>query len=116
MSRSGLVSFLAFVAIGSSPAWADAELSLSFDMEDVTVLRHLCGDGDPLAVVYVNSDEESLALVPVDDDTRVFASTVSGSGAIYVSGALEWATQGDTATLRDTLRDETLIECASIEG
>ena len=114
--RFSTLAPLAFAIAGlATPGVAGVSLSVDVDLEDATTqtLTYDCGEGDPLTVHYVNSDTQSLALVPVDEDYRVFVNVVSGSGARYVSGQHEWWTKGDDATLSDTLEDKTLSECAA---
>lgn len=65
-----LAALLAFLAIAAS---ADVSLTITIDMADVITARYYCGAGGPLAVVYVASEIDGLALVPVEGDTRVFA-------------------------------------------
>ena len=74
--------------LAALPVSADISLSLDLDLEDAEVmtLSYECGDGEPFPVHYLNSDTDGLALVPVDDDHRVFANVVAASGARYVAG------------------------------
>ena len=91
---------------------ADAALTITFDLEDVTTAHYTCGEDKPLALVYVVSEAGNLALVSMDEgDARVFAEAVSGSGARYVSGQYEWITKGGTGLLINTLEDKTLLDC-----
>ena len=64
---------------------------------------------------YINAGENSLALIPVDGTERVFVATVSASGARYVSGAHEWWSKGDGATLDDTMTDDPAVDCTPAE-
>ena len=88
---------------------ASATLSLTLesrsDIERTTAL-YQCDNGEALSVQYVNAAPNFLALVPVDGEVHVFATTLSGSGARYVSGPFEWWSTGDEATLRDLTQDE----------
>lgn len=95
-------------------ATADTALTITFDMQDVTTASYNCGDGGVLNVVYVSSETQGLALVPVNDDSRVFAQAVSGSGARYVSGQYEWLSKGGSALLIDTLEETTLLDCGPV--
>ena len=56
-----------------------------------------------LSVAYVNAAPNFLALIPIEGQTLVFASTVSGSGVRYVADRYEWRTKGADASLHDLL-------------
>lgn len=70
------------------------------------VVAYLCDDGTALSVQYLNAAPNFLAIVPVEGKNHVFATTISASGARYVSGPYEWWSDGDEATLRDLMQDE----------
>lgn len=93
----------------AQPLAANATLTLTLesrsDIERTTAL-YQCDNGEALSVQYVNAAPNFLALVPVDGEVHVFATTLSGSGARYVSGPFEWWSTGDEATLRDLTQDE----------
>jgi len=42
------------------------------------------------SVEYLNGAGNSLAIVPVDGDSRIFVNVVSGSGARYAAGEYIW--------------------------
>lgn len=109
---------LALIAGSSQAALADMSLAISIDLDEATLqtLHYDCGSGGRLAVHYINSETDALALVPVDDDERVFVNVVSGSGARYVSGEYEWWTKGEDATLRNTVTDQQVMECGPDNG
>ncbi|MBO9587462.1 MliC family protein [Devosia sp.] len=75
-------------------------LEATSDIERRTVI-YQCDDGTGFRTQYVNAAPNFLAILPVEGDTYIFVTTVSGSGARYVSGPYEWWTKGDEATLRD---------------
>lgn len=50
-------------------------------------------------VTYHNAGQNSLALVPFTDGVRVFVNVISGSGARYVAGDLEWWEKGGEVRL-----------------
>lgn len=76
-------------------------LSLGSGPAETSVVRYACGSTGTLAVTYVNVEPNALALIPVENDTRLFVTTLSASGARYVSGPFEWWSKGDEATLRN---------------
>jgi membrane-bound inhibitor of C-type lysozyme len=71
-----------------------------------SVVNYLCDDDSALSVQYLNAAPNFLALVPVEGEALVFVSTVSASGARYVSGPYEWWSHQGEATLRDLTQDE----------
>ncbi|WP_165455812.1 MliC family protein [Paracoccus subflavus] len=107
--------FATLFAFMPAIAFANASLTIAFDMDDVITARYDCGGNMPLAVVYVASDTDALALVPVEGGPRVFAQVVSGSGARYVSGPYEWIIKGEAGQLIDTLEDRTVFDCGPAE-
>lgn len=113
MSRP--VIFAALLALVPAAAAAEASVTITFDIEDVITSRYSCGKDEPFTVVYVAADTDVLALVPIDGVIRVFAQAVSGSGARYVSGQYEWITKGESGTLTDTLKGETVLDCGPAE-
>ncbi|MBF0678896.1 MAG: MliC family protein [Devosia sp.] len=65
-----------------------------------------CSNGDVLTVQYINAAPNFLAIVPIEGEHHVFATTISGSGARYVSGPYEWWSHQGEGTLRDLMQDE----------
>ena len=76
-------------------------LSLGTGPAETSVVRYDCGTSGTFAITYVNVEPNALALIPVEDDTRLFVTTLSASGARYVSGPFEWWSKGEEATLRN---------------
>ena len=81
-------------------------------MDDVQTETYACGDGEVLSVQYINAGANSLAIVPIDGEDRIFVNVLSASGARYVSGADVWWSKGDTAILENTLEDDSR-DCAA---
>lgn len=75
-------------------------LDATSDIERRTVI-YQCDNGDGFRAQYINAAPNFLAIVPVEGETHIFATTISASGARYVSGPYEWWDTGDEATLRD---------------
>lgn len=107
------VSSIAITVALASAASADVSFSLGFDTEDMAIrtIEYECDKGQPFVVHYFTSESDVLALVPVDEDHRVFVNVVSASGARYVSGRYEWWTKGENVTLTDTIKEESLLQC-----
>ncbi len=77
------------------------------------VVVYQCDTGESLAVQYINAAPNFLAIVPVDGQNHVFATTISASGARYVSGPYEWWSHQGEGTLRDLMQDEDAEPLAS---
>jgi membrane-bound inhibitor of C-type lysozyme len=96
-------------SVPTTPPAASVALTLtlesSTDIERKSVL-YQCDNGEALPASYINAAPNFLALVPVEGEVHVFVTTLSGSGARYVSGPFEWWDTGDEATLRDLTQDE----------
>jgi membrane-bound inhibitor of C-type lysozyme len=71
-----------------------------------TVINYLCDNDRALSVQYINAAPNFLAIVPVEEQNLFFATTLSASGARYVSGPYEWWSHQGEATLRDLMQDE----------
>ncbi|MFP7674508.1 MliC family protein [Marivita sp. S0852] len=100
--------------LGAGAAAADVTLSLGIEIDETDSIRSVvydCDTEDRLSVQYINADANSLALLEIDDDTRVFVNVVSASGARYVSGSYVWWSQGDSATLENTLSEDRIMQC-----
>jgi membrane-bound inhibitor of C-type lysozyme len=88
---------------------ASASLTLTLESTgniERSVVNYLCEDDSALSVSYINAAPNFLAVVPVEGEALVFASTISASGARYVSGPYEWWSHQGEATLRDLTQDE----------
>ena len=96
-------------AAPSAPPAVSASLALTLESTGTierSVVNYLCEDDSALSIQYINAAPNFLAIVPVEGETLVFASTVSASGARYVSGPYEWWSHQGEATLRDLMQDE----------
>lgn len=80
-------------------------LDATGDIDRRTVI-YQCDNGEGFRVQYVNAAPNFLAILPVEGETHIFATTISASGARYVSGPYEWWNDGDEATLRDLRTEE----------
>lgn len=101
----------------ASNVTAGLTLTLESDTDiERTSATYLCDNEQVLRVHYVNAAPNFLAIMPVDGETHIFATTISASGARYVSGPFEWWNKGDEGTLRDLTQDEDaapLLTCTS---
>lgn len=106
---------LTLTALTAPMAMADANLSINIELDDATLstVRYDCGSDGTTQVLYVTSEDDTLALVPVDDDEKVFVNVVAASGARYVAGQYEWWSKGQDATLRDVIDDQVVMTCTA---
>jgi membrane-bound inhibitor of C-type lysozyme len=96
-------------SVPTAPPTASVALSLTLQSAtdvDQNSAIYQCDTGEVLGVQYINAAPNFLALVPVEGEVHVFVTTISASGARYVSGPFEWWSQGDEAMLRDLTQDE----------
>jgi membrane-bound inhibitor of C-type lysozyme len=95
-------------AVAAAPV-TSAALTLTLESAgniERTIVSYQCDDEQVLSVQYLNAAPNFLAIVPVDGQALVFATTISASGARYVSGPYEWWSHQGEATLRDLMQDE----------
>ncbi|WP_050525995.1 MliC family protein [Pseudorhodobacter aquimaris] len=109
------ISLLAFASLATAGT-AAAEMALSIPLAlghngSIEAQSYSCGEGEQLTVQYVNTNSNTLAIVPVDGEDRIFVNAVSASGARYVSGAHVWWSKGDKATLENSLEKVGIKEC-----
>lgn len=96
-------------AAPAQPPLASASLTLTLESAgdiERNVELYQCSEGETLTVQYINAAPNFLAIVPVDGENHVFATTISASGARYISGPYEWWSHQGEATLRDLMQDE----------
>ena len=104
------ISSAILLALSSSAALADTSLSVGQQLAASTYI-YACGEAPSIEVRYVLSGAESLALVPVEGEQRIFVQVVSASGARYVSGQYEWWVKGDDGMLTDLIAEDRLMTC-----
>ena len=104
MKRLAILATLSMAA----PAFAGAGVTLPLTGGDATIqsARYSCDGGPAFDVQYINVGPNSLAVLTLDGQDIVFANVISGSGARYAAGAMEWWTKGETATLTDAMKDD----------
>jgi membrane-bound inhibitor of C-type lysozyme len=91
---------------------ADVSLSIALDDQaSVSTETYKCSDGGDYAVRYVNSGSNSLALIKLKDEELIFVGVISASGARYQSGAYEWWSKGDEATLSNAMDEGAKLSC-----
>ncbi|MHA6297587.1 MliC family protein [Devosia sp. CAU 1758] len=106
------------------PPAATASAALTLTLESVSdierrTVSYQCDNEQALSVQYINAAPNFLAIVPVDGQTLIFATTIAASGARYVSGPYEWWSHQGEATLRDLMQDEDadpLATCTEIRN
>ena len=97
--------------VATVPTMPQTSASLTLTLEsqgniERNMVAYLCDDERALSVQYINAAPNFLAIVPVEEQNLVFATTISASGARYVSGPYEWWSHQGDATLRDLMQDE----------
>ncbi|WP_374424124.1 MliC family protein [Paracoccus sp. (in: a-proteobacteria)] len=116
--RSITAACLGLIVLGAgAPAQSGATLNIQLETgpdANIVTARYSCDGGAPFDMQYVNADENNLALIPVAGSERVFVQVVSASGVRYVSGAHEWWSKGEAATLTDTMTEAPAQECTEL--
>ncbi|MET0330637.1 MAG: MliC family protein, partial [Dyella sp.] len=84
------------------PALADLD-TVAFPQSQIAhqqTVHYQCHGSRPLTVNYINTtDGDALAYLEVEGKPHIFVTTLSGSGAKYVSGVYTWWNKGDQGTL-----------------
>lgn len=70
-----------------------------------------CNNDSSLSVQYVNSGINSLAILPISGEERIFVNVISGSGVRYVSGQFTWWTKGKAAFLENAMKEDSNVNC-----
>lgn len=60
-------------------------ITLGTGPADTSTVHYDCGQAGTRDVTYVNAPPNALALLAVEDGTRLFTTTISASGARYIS-------------------------------
>lgn len=95
---------------------AQVVLSLQGSFER-NIVQYQCEGLEPFSVDFINAAPNFLAIVPIGPDRLVFVTTMSGSGARYVSGQYEFWTKGSDATLTDLQADpQTPVNCSEVSN
>jgi membrane-bound inhibitor of C-type lysozyme len=92
-----------------TPPAVTASLTLTLESAgniERTITLYQCDDEQTVSVQYINAAPNFLAIVPVEGETLVMTTTLSGSGARYVGGPYEWWSHQGEATLRDLTQHE----------
>lgn len=114
MTRIGFLALASFAIAGAASAQATLSIPLRSGATDsVQSQTYTCGGGEVLSVQYVNAGPNSLALLSIEGEERIFVNVVAASGARYVSGAHVWWTKGETATLENRMEEGSIVECAA---
>ncbi len=104
------------------PVTASAALSITLESTgdiERNIAAYQCDNDQTVLVQYINAAPNFLAIVPVDGVNHIFATTISASGARYISGPYEWWSHQGEATLRDLMQDEDaapLATCTSVSN
>ena len=118
---------LAFAWLGTMPAGAtDLTIQLSGSQALSRKFVKLdCGNegtalglpSKPFTVEYVNGAGNSLAILPIHEQSLIFVSVMSGSGTRYASGWLLWWDAGSRGVplSSDSLTGKKEVACRRVE-
>ena len=116
---------LALLAIGLLGCGNAVAQSSGFSVDlgpgdgDRRTVSYECEDRDPLTVTYLNVAPNFLAIIPIEDQTYVFATVATESGTHYASGQWVWTISGVDGTLTDTSTGDDappVAECIEINN
>ena len=73
--------------------------------DDHQRIQYQCSKGERFYVDYWNSSAsgQGIALLPIEGQTNLFVTVLSGSGAKYQSGQWTWWSKGNQAELYDAM-------------
>ncbi|WP_295047783.1 MliC family protein [uncultured Paracoccus sp.] len=106
---------LSLAAALAGPVRAQTTLSLPLDGATLENLTYFCDKGAMVEVRYLNAGPNSLALLPLDGEQRIFVNVIAASGARYVSGEYEWWTKGRSATLTNAMNEAETQSCVETD-
>lgn len=108
--------FLCLLPVTSAHS-ADIVLLVPLDGKAEVIHSHyICEGAGDLDVRYINAASQGLAIIKVDGVDRVFVNAISGSGARYVSGSLEWWSKGEGAFMTDAIDAKKNMTCKERSG
>ncbi len=113
MIRTTLTGLCACIL--AAPVSAQTTVALPLDGATLTTAAYSCNGGEPFQVRYLNAGPNSLALIPIDGEERIFVNVISGSGARYVAAQYEWWSKGDSATLTNLMEEGSAQDCVAAE-
>lgn len=106
---------LAAAAALASPGQAQTTLSLPLQGATLDEVTYFCDGGALVEVRYLNAGPNSLALLPIDGEQRIFVNVIAASGARYVSGEYEWWTKGRSASLTNAMDEAATQACTQTD-
>ncbi|WP_269933346.1 MliC family protein [Aminobacter sp. HY435] len=113
--RSIFSAFMLMAATGVATAsTVTLELPGNAPVERNAV-SYQCGDR-AVKAEYINTDGNSLAVLTLGDETVVFVSVLSASGAKYAGQQFVWWTKGDNTDLYDLTKGEDAPPVLSCEA
>lgn len=120
MTRRFLMpGIVAALALGQAASASSEDLKIPVPATDVQqlIVDYQCEKMAPMKVVYINAGPNGLAIVPVNGESLIFASVISGSGARYAAGPYIWWSHQGGATLDDVRNDEDVapVKCKRVK-
>ncbi|SLN12011.1 Membrane-bound lysozyme inhibitor of C-type lysozyme precursor [Roseovarius albus] len=112
--RLSLATLVFVASAGSSAAEATLAVSLNLGKDSsFNSTEYKCENNTSLSVKYVNAGVNSLAIMPIEDENRIFAAVIAGSGVRYMSGPYTWWIKGKNAMLENVMDDGEPVNCAA---
>ncbi|MFG1463670.1 MliC family protein [Xanthobacter sp. DSM 24535] len=109
MKAAPILAVTLAIAMSSGSAAQAVELTLTLPgdapAQRLTTTYECPGLGT-LSAEYVDAGDVSLAILPVEGKSLIFANVLSASGARYASGPFIWWIKGQTAALYDLRKGE----------
>ena len=110
--RLNLIAMVFIASTGSSLAEVAPALSLDLGQDgSLTATDYTCENGTSLSVHYLDSGVNSLAIVPIEDESHIFVAVIADSGVRYVSGPYTWWIKAKTAMLENVMDDGQPVSC-----
>ncbi|GGF67561.1 hypothetical protein GCM10011402_19930 [Paracoccus acridae] len=106
---------LAATAALAGPGQSQTTLTLPLDGATLNDTTYFCNSGAVVEVRYLNAGPNSLALLPIKGEQRIFVGVIAASGARYVSGEYEWWSKGRDASLTNALDPADTQSCVETD-
>ncbi len=101
------LALAALLAGPAAAAAAPAQLSLAIPGDaEIRTVAYDCDGAPGIEVTYINAAPNFLAVIPVGEESHIFTTVLSASGAKYASGSLVWWTKGPDADWYDLTQGE----------
>lgn len=106
---------LATIIALAGPGQSQTTLTLPLDRATLNEITYFCNGGAVVEVRYLNAGPNSLALLPIKGEQRIFVSMIAASGVRYVSGEYEWWSKGRDASLTNAMDPADTQSCVETD-